>query len=152
MIKLRNPGPDEVVALTDLCLRSKAVWGYDQQFMEACRGELTFAATDLCLRCIQVAETDGRVMGVVEVTAKGEEAELTKLFVEPTNLRAGVGRKLFEWAKAAAHTFGASVLTIDADPGAANFYRRMGAADDGVVPSGSIPGRVLPRLVFRLRE
>jgi GNAT superfamily N-acetyltransferase len=90
-------------------------------------------------------------MGVAEVTAKGEEAELTKLFVEPTNLRVGVGRKLFEWAKAAAHTFGASVLTIHADPGAANFYRRMGAADDGVVPSGSIPGRVLPRLVFRLR-
>jgi hypothetical protein len=96
MIKLRNPRPDEVVALTDLCLRSKAVWGYDQQFMEACRGELTFPAADLRLRCIQVAQTDGRVMGVVEVTAKGEEAELTKLFVEPTNLRAGVGRKLFE--------------------------------------------------------
>jgi hypothetical protein len=39
-------------------------------------------AAALCLRCIQVAETDGRVMGVVEVTAKGEEAE-------PETLRVG---------------------------------------------------------------
>jgi hypothetical protein len=26
----------------------------------------------------------------------------------------------------------------------------MGAVDDGIVPSGSIPGRVLPRLKLRL--
>jgi GNAT superfamily N-acetyltransferase len=152
MITLRDPKPDEAVELTDLCLRSKAVWGYDQQFMEACRRELTFTPTDLHSHNIQVAEADGRVVGVVEVVLEGEDAELAKLFVEPTSLRAGAGRTLFQWAKATARAFGASILTIDADPGAANFYRRMGAVDDGVVPSGSISGRTLPRLVLRLRE
>lgn len=39
-------------------------------------------------------------------------------------------------------------LTVDADPDAAPFYRRMGARDDGQAASGSIPGRLLPRLVF----
>ena len=152
MIMLRGPKCDEAVELTDLCLRSKAVWGYDQQFMEACRGELTFTPADLQSQRIQVAEANGCVIGVVEVALDGEEAELAKMFVEPASLRAGAGRKLFEWAKATARASGATIMTIDADPGAANFYRRMGAVDDGVVPSGSIPGRTLPRLLLRLRK
>jgi hypothetical protein len=39
---------------------------------------------------------------------------------------------------------------VDADPYAAAFYRRCGAIDVGLVPSGSIPGRFLPRLRFLL--
>ena len=34
---LRAPLEDELPALADLCFRSKAVWGYDAAFMEACR-------------------------------------------------------------------------------------------------------------------
>jgi hypothetical protein len=41
-------------------------------------------------------------------------------------------------------------MTIDADPGAVPFYERMGAVPAGLVPSGSIPGRFLPRLVVAL--
>ena len=61
-------------------------------------------------------------------------------------LRTGPGRKLLDWAKATARAAGAPALVIEADPDAAEFYRRMGAVDDGVVPSGSIPGRLIPRL------
>ena len=39
---------------------------------------------------------------------------------------------------------------IEADPDAAPFYRRMGAQDVGLAPSGSIPGRMLPKLVKEL--
>lgn len=150
MLMLRNPEPHEAAALTDLCLRSKAVWGYDERFMEACRRELTFAPADMRSPGIQVAVVDGRLIGVVEVTPGGEIADLAKLFVEPTNLRAGVGRQLFNWAKAAARANGANALVIDADPHAADFYRKMEAVDDGVVPSTTIPGRSLPRLVIQL--
>lgn len=41
-------------------------------------------------------------------------------------------------------------MTIDADPGAADFYRRLGAIDDGVAASTVIPGRFLPRLKLDL--
>jgi GNAT superfamily N-acetyltransferase len=152
MLMLRNPEPHEAAALTDLCLRSKAVWGYDERFMEACRRELTFAPADIRSPGIQVAVVNGRLIGVgvVEVTPGGEIADLAKLFVEPTKLRAGAGRQIFKWAKAAARANGANALVIDADPHAANFYRKMGAVDDGVVPSTTIPGRSLPRLVIQL--
>jgi GNAT superfamily N-acetyltransferase len=118
--------------------------------MEACRRELTFAPADMRSPGIQVAVVDGRLIGVVEVTSGGEIADLAKLFVEPTNIRTGAGRQLFKWAKAVARANGANALVIDADPHAANFYRKMGAVDDGVVPSTTIPGRSLPRLVMQL--
>jgi len=37
---------------------------------------------------------------------------------------------------------------LDADPDAEPFYLHHGARRIGEVPSGSIPGRMLPRLAF----
>ena len=146
MLALRPARPEEGAALTELCLRSKAVWGYDDAFMAACRKELTLTPAGIRASRVQVAELDGRLAGLAEVKSSGRTAQLEKLFVEPAMLRTGTGRKLLDWAKATARAAGATALVIEADPDAAEFYRRMGAVDDGVVPSGSIPGRLIPRL------
>jgi len=147
---LRPARADEAPLLTDLCLQSKAVWGYDEAFMRACRAELTLTPADLAATSLQVAVEGDQVIGVVQVAVDGEAADLAKLFIAPSALRGGTGRKLFDWAVAAARERGARWMWIEADPDAAAFYRRMGAIDDGVVPSGSIPGRVLPRLKLQL--
>ena len=76
----------------------------------------------------------------------GRDADLQKLFVEPAALRGGVGKALFGWAIDAAREMGASRMIIEADPDAAPFYRRLGARDIGYAPSGSIAGRMLPKL------
>ncbi len=138
--------------LTELCLRSKALWGYDNEFMQACRGELTLTASTMrsSSSWFQVAEIDGHVIGVAQVTVKGELAILDKVFVEPTRLRSGAGKALFEWAANVARRAGALTMVVEADPNAAGFYRRMGAIDDGTEPSGSIGGRLLPKLQLRL--
>lgn len=150
MLRLRSVRPDELAELTELCLRSKAVWGYDAAFMAACRAELTLRARDLDTP-MQVAEADdGKVAGLAQIKVDGSEAELARLFIEPGVLRTGAGRMLFGWAVAEARRLGADRMTIDADPDAAPFYRRMGARLAGEVPSGSIPGRMLPRLVVML--
>jgi GNAT superfamily N-acetyltransferase len=146
MLALRPARPEEGPALTELCLRSKAVWGYDDAFMAACRKELTLTSASILASRVQVAELDGRLAGMAELRSAGDTAQLEKLFVEPDMLRTGTGRKLFDWAKATARATGATALLIEADPDAAEFYRRMGAVDDGLVPSGSIPGRLIPRL------
>lgn len=150
MLILRAARIDELEALAALCLRSKAVWGYGQAFMDACRSELTLTALDLNETDVQVAERDGVLTGVAQISVDGAQADLEKLFVEPAVLRSGAGRALFEWAAAAARARGATSLIIDSDPDAAPFYRRMGARDAGVAPSGSIPGRMLPRLKLNL--
>ncbi|MCK1512623.1 GNAT family N-acetyltransferase [Bradyrhizobium sp. 190] len=146
MLALRPARPEEGPALTELCLRSKAVWGYDDAFMQACRRELTLTPAAIMASQVQVAEFDGRLAGMAEVKSSGDTAQLEKLFVEPAMLRTGTGRKLLDWAKATARAAGATALVIEADPDAAEFYRRMGAVDAGLVPSGSIPGRFIPRL------
>ena len=150
---LRAPSPDEAELLTDLCLRSKAVWGYDAEFMQACRAELTIRPADLAPDTFRVATTiDDAIVGVVQIVLAGDDAELAKLFVAPGTIGTGIGKALFTWAANEARNRGAMRLWIEADPGAAPFYRRMGATDAGVVPSGSIPGRCLPRLKLELKQ
>jgi GNAT superfamily N-acetyltransferase len=150
MLTLRAAHPDEAAALTELCLRSKAIWGYDAAFMAACRDELTLTPETFGSSLLQVAVRDGRVIGMVQVGIAGEVAQLDRLFVEPDQLRSGAGRILLDWAKSAAREVGAVVMIIEADPGAAGFYRREGAVDAGTVASGSIPGRCIPKLSLAL--
>jgi GNAT superfamily N-acetyltransferase len=149
-LTIRAPTIDELSSLSDLCFRSKAVWGYDEEFMEACRGELSFEPRDLALTPIAVAEHNGKPIGVAQVRVVDGEADLLKLFVEPGALRSGIGKALLVWAADVAKKLGATQLTIDADPDAAPFYRRMGAYDVGEAPSGSVPGRMLPKLAMNL--
>ena len=55
---IRSASVDELPGLSDLCFRSKAVWGYDEKFMEACRRELSFDPQDLEQTHVAVAEGD----------------------------------------------------------------------------------------------
>lgn len=147
---IRAPDVEELPALSELCLRSKAVWGYDAVFMAACSSELSFDPRDLDSSRIAVAARGDAVLGVAQVRTAGEEADLLKLFVEPAAMRSGVGQALFAWAIGVAREKGALRMSIEADPDAAPFYRRLGARDAGLVPSGSIAGRMLPKLIVEL--
>lgn len=151
MLRLRPPLPDEGPALTELCLRSKAVHGYEAAFMDACRDELTVDPAKPTSR-IMVAEIDGVRAGIAEILFTGNEAELDKLFVEPVSQGKGVGKVLLDWAKSEAIKHGVGALVFDADPGASDFYEKQGAILESRSPSGSIPGRFLPRYRLPLRE
>ncbi len=149
-MRLRRPEPHELPLLSALCLRSKAVWGYDQAFLDACRAELTIRSEELESTVLRVAEHDGTLVGVAQITVDGATADLQKMFVEPDAIGLGIGKVLFGWAVSTAKDLGARHMTIDADPGAVGFYKRMGAVEHGSAPSDSIPGRMLPRLQVEL--
>ncbi len=146
MIQLRDARQNELPSLSALCLRSKAVWDYDASFMIACRTELTLVPDEL--KSTHVRGT--LLAGLAQVKVTDTDTDLLKLFVEPALLRSGVGRVLFEWATARAKSLGAVRMVVEADPGAAPFYERMGACYAGFAPSQSIPGRVLPRMLLEL--
>jgi N-acetylglutamate synthase-like GNAT family acetyltransferase len=149
-IVVRPATPDELPNLSELCQRSKAVWGYDQVFLQACWREMTILPEELRSTLIAVADDQDGVAGVVQLKVVDTEGDLLKLFIEPSKLRSGIGSLLFDWAIEQATNMGATRLFIEADPGAAQFYRDMGAYDVGFAPSGSIPGRLLPKLAFNL--
>jgi GNAT superfamily N-acetyltransferase len=147
-IKLRAGRPDEAAVLSALALRSKAHWGYDEAFLDACRDELTLSAGDVVAARVTLAESDGVLAGFVALAGEPPEGDLSHLFVDPPLIGTGVGRRLFAAAVATARSDGFTSFTVDADPGAEDFYLRMGALRVGSSPSGSIPGRFLPRLRF----
>ena len=144
---LRPARAAECPALSELCMRSKAYWGYDAAFMEACRSELSVVPSDEII----VAEVDQHLAGIAQVDMSGTFADLEKLFVDPVYIGKGLGRVLFEWCVQEACRLGSDRLMIEADPQAAPFYKRMGAKTVGTAPSASIPGRELPLLEYRIK-
>jgi GNAT superfamily N-acetyltransferase len=149
---VRKAAPTEAPELSALALRSKGHWGYDKEFLAACREELTVHPSDVEPRRMVVAEADGTVVGFYGLEGDPPEGELGFLFVEPAWIGNGVGRMLWDHMHEVAVACGFDEVMIGADPGAVPFYEAMGAVRIGVVPSASIPGRELPRLVYRFRE
>jgi GNAT superfamily N-acetyltransferase len=147
-LTLRAARPDELAALSELALRSKAHWGYDDAFMAACRDELTLHPDDLASGIVVVAEADGELVGLSRLTGPDGEGigEADMLFVAPDRIGTGIGHALFARLRTDAVARGCTALRIEADPNAAAFYEREGAVHVGNVPSASIPGRALPLL------
>ncbi len=141
---LRAPLEDELPALADLCFRSKAVWGYDAAFMEACRPVLRVDPDRARRGLARVAVLHDVLLGVAQVSLDGDEAELDLMFVDPDHQGLGAGRRLFSWAADVARSHGARRLVILSDPDARPFYEKMGARFVRLAPSDVIPGRELP--------
>lgn len=114
--------------------------------MEACRSELTLTTKDVSEDRVALVEENGRLLGLAQVSFDAEICFLEKMFVDPRDMGRGIGRILFEWCVATAQGFGTKEMIVEADPQAATFYRRMGCNPAGNAESGSIPGRMLPRL------
>ena len=147
---LRAARPAEADALTELVMRSKAHWGYSDEFMESCRAELTIHAEEIVPSRITVAETEGRVVALASLEGEPPEGELASLFVDPDMIGKGVGRTLLGHMLDIARGVGIRTVVLDADPNAEAFYEAMGFVRVGVVPSGSVPGRTLNRYAFDL--
>lgn len=145
MIVVRQARTGEAKDLTALCLRSKAHWGYDAEFMRLCVPSLTVSEQSIAEGRVLVAtDGSGQTAGTVSVGRDGDDAELALMFVEPTAMGGGTGRLLFEAAVGLARKLGYRRMTILADVNAAPFYERMGARHLRNEPSDAIPGRVLP--------
>lgn len=151
-VLIRPARAAEAGTLTDLALRSKAHWGYDAQFLEACRDELTVAANEVTRRRAMVADRDGHILGFTTLEGEPPTGVLGMMFVDPQAIGQGIGRLLFEHTIATGRDLGFTQLTIDADPNAEPFYRAMGAVRIGNVPSGSIADRVLPQMIVTIQR
>jgi GNAT superfamily N-acetyltransferase len=145
--RIRPARIEEAAALSDLCFRSKQVWGYDNAFMALCREPLRVKPEQIAAGDVWVAAAgDQSIAGIVSL-ALGEDPatlDLDKLFIEPGRIRGGVGRLLLLHAVGEARRRGATRLTILADPNAAAFYERNGARFIRMAPSDAIPGRFVP--------
>ena len=141
----------EAPLLSDLALRSKRHWGYDDDFMDRCRRQLMVDPDQITRGRVTLVEdeAEGAVMGFYALAGSSDDdAEISMLFVDPPWIGTGLGAELLNHACVSAQKLGWSAVRIEADPFAAPFYEHMGAVRIGVVPSELIPDRTLP--LFRL--
>lgn len=153
---LRLARVEECGALSALALRSKAYWGYDPVFIQACREELAVSPAGVAAGRVVVAVEEDTPIGFYALDAgeRRDEGEISLLFVDPAAIGRGIGRLLWEDAVALARRWGLKRLKILSDPFALGFYRAVGATLSGKVrskvraPDGS--ERCLPVLHYEL--
>ena len=134
-----------------LTMCSKAWWGYDEAFLQDAAEELRHRPEFfpegwvymLCLGDEIVAFCSLRRISATEV-------ELSDLFVHPSWIGKGCGKRLWLHALQVARDEGFEHLVLNADPHAEAFYAKLGAVRIGEVPSGIRPGRMLPVMYFSL--
>jgi predicted N-acetyltransferase YhbS len=155
---IRPAQSGEAATLTELCLRAKAYWGYDQAFMAAAAGPLRIREAQIGFGRVLTALEHGQkaaaacgVAAIVPLRRRGW-IELSHLFVAPERFRLGIGRALFRAAIDLAAQQGARHLSILSDPNATGFYERLGARRCGESASGVVPGRMLPLLAFDIAQ
>lgn len=150
---IRPARPEEAGLLSDLALRSKGHWGYDAEFLERCRDDLTYTTEEVAASTIYVAETATGVAGFYcLVPLEPGVALLGDLFVDPAAIGQGVGRRLWEHMVETARGQGYGAVQIQSDPFAEGFYQAMGAVRIGEQQSTVTPGRMLPLLRFSLGD
>jgi GNAT superfamily N-acetyltransferase len=147
---IRAARGDDAGPLSALALRSKGHWGYSAEFLEACRAELTYSEADCLSGDLYVAESDSVLAGFFLLRGGAPDGELQAIFVDPPWIGQGLGGVLIDHALELARSRGITRVSVDSDPGAEPFYLHHGARRVGEVASGSIPGRVLPQLLFEI--
>lgn len=150
-LHIRDARPDEIAALSALCLRSKAHWGYDAAFIAACAPYLRLEPHLVADGCAFVAEDNAcNVTGVCQIDPQGKSGTLDLLFIDPGAIGSGAGRALFAEAVRRMRARGETVITILSDPDARGFYEAMGARFIEDRPSDVFEGRYLPWLEYVL--
>lgn len=147
-IGLRAAEPHEAAAITGLARRSKAHWGYSQDFLDLVRDMLTVYPDEIRDERVVVADHAGTLLGYYRLEGEPPDGELADLFVEPRAIGTGLGRRLWEHVVASARTRGFRQLELESDPHAEPFYRHMGAERVGEFEAAS--GRLLPIMRIKL--
>ena len=151
-IEIRAARLDDIAELTALTLRSKQSNGYDDTFMQACKDELTVTPEAISTGTYWVAHQGDALCGCANLILERDAmtGKVDSFFIDPSWQRQGVGRLLWAKIMAVAAENKLVKLRLDADPNAVPFYQAMGFEVVGEVPSGSIKGRMLPRMEIGL--
>jgi len=143
--------PSEAATLSGIAWAAKAFWNYPSDWMEHWREQLTITPIFIAENEAFAAIIDRQTVAFHALLQRANVLRLEHLWVLPNWMGQGIGRALFTHAAERAVARGALSLTIEADPNAEAFYRRMGAVRSGMITT-EIDGRPreLPILTFDL--
>src|SRR5688572_10208167 len=150
-IEIRRAYPEEADTLTEIAHAAKRHWNYPESWILQWQTDLTITREFITNHEVFSATINGEIAGCCALVVTHSLAEIEHMWIRPEQMGSGVGRALFEHARARAVELGANVLELSADPYAEGFYARMGAKRIGEVPADMDgQSRVLPRMRIEL--
>ncbi|MCP4923343.1 MAG: GNAT family N-acetyltransferase [bacterium] len=142
---------EDLNPLNDLLYRSKQYWGYDEKFMATFMEHFSVKAFEIPHTIILHSKGDLKILGFHCLLHREDHGPfLENMFVEPTLIGSGLGRRIWNNACAKAQKEGWKSFTFCADPSAENFYKHMGAKTTDVFNSPCAPGRTTPIMEYVL--
>ena len=151
MVHIRPLIVDDLLDVTETCVRAKAYWGYDADFINLCIPGLQLTGDDLVSSNVVGAFEGAELIGVAQLIDRDTTALLDKLFVEPDHIGSGIGRQLFRWSVQTADEWGAKKIVIESDPYAVPSYLAFGCTQIGEVRS-ELTGRPIPLMEYDLTD
>ena len=133
--------------LSNLALSSKATWNYSEEFILACKEDLTITEQYMKNNYVYIVEENEGIIGFFSFQRK-EVDSLDFLYLDPAYKGKGYGRILWESVVQKAVELNIKSFTIDSDPNAKGYYIKMGAKLIGETPSTVFKNRLLPLLRY----
>lgn len=128
--------------LSNLAYRSKAYWGYSEDFLEKCKDDLTVTVDYIEKNPVYVMESDNKIVAFYSFSLNSEKLEA--LFIDPDYIGKGLGKLIWTDLINRAKELNIKEFTLDSEPNAEGFYLKMGAKRIGYTPSTVFPDRSLP--------
>lgn len=145
---IRKAKKEDSKRLSDLAYKSKAYWGYSEEFLEKCKDDLTVTERYIESHPVYVVEESDEVIGFYSLSIT--ERKLDALFIDPNYIGKGIGKLLWSHLLQQAKQLHIEDFTIDSDPYAEAFYLKMGAERIGEIQSTVFPERRLPLLCVKM--
>ncbi|MCB0191766.1 MAG: GNAT family N-acetyltransferase [Anaerolineae bacterium] len=152
-IYIRKAEPSEAEMLTTIALASKRYWNYPETDIDLWRESLTFTPANISKAMVYVAAHEEKVVGFYSLihTLDDTVYELDDLWIQPSYIGQGIGKKLFKHAVALVEAQDGTMLRLVAEPNAIGFYQKMGMRK--VAERASSPeGRVLDVMAVMVRS
>ncbi|MGE7596979.1 GNAT family N-acetyltransferase [Lysinibacillus fusiformis] len=136
--------------LSNLTYRSKAYWGYTEDFLQKCKEKdaLTVTKDYIENNSVYLIEIDNKVVAFYSFAIN--EQKLDALFLDPDYIGKGLGKIIWNHLLNKAKELELREFTIDSDPNAEGFYLKMGALNIGSTPSTVFPDRSLPLMKVKV--
>ncbi|MCU5606393.1 GNAT family N-acetyltransferase [Bacillus thuringiensis] len=141
-MKIRTALLSEANELSELTLHLKATWNYSEEFILACKEDLTITGEYIKNNFVYVLENDNTKIGFFSFLHNDKALDF--LYIHPHYKGKGYGKILWEYVIEKANELGLKSFTIDSDPNAKGYCLNMGAKLIGETPSTVFKDRLLP--------
>ncbi|MGI1768613.1 GNAT family N-acetyltransferase [Streptococcus uberis] len=144
IIKKANINQAEL--LSKIAFESKKYWGYSDEFMEKCREDLTVTPNYIENNLVKVIYSNQLVAGFYAFDFN--LMKLDALFVSPPFIGKKFGLLLMNDLIDELKDRQVKTFTLDSEPNALGFYKKMGAVKVGEITSSVDETRKLPLMSY----